>query len=118
MTPTLLDQLAEALRDLERYSDGIVCYASTMGEHEPNRIVHAARAALTLYDESRRAQGGVDEAPTVAQIAGMLPDTHCVVPRKHTNAIMYAFLGANIGGTFGQCYDAMLAAGAVRGEGK
>ena len=39
-------QLLEALEGLERYSDGIICYASTMGEYEPNLLVFKARAAI------------------------------------------------------------------------
>ena len=39
-------QLLEALEGLERYSDGIICYASTMGEYEPNLLVFNARAAI------------------------------------------------------------------------
>ena len=35
-----------ALRLLEPYLDGLVCYASTMGEHEPNRIAVGVRAIL------------------------------------------------------------------------
>ena len=40
------EKLSEALRGVEPYLDAIVCYASTMGEHEGNRIAAAARAAL------------------------------------------------------------------------
>lgn len=40
------ERLREALRGVEPYLDAIVCYASTMGEHEGNRIAAAARAAL------------------------------------------------------------------------
>lgn len=40
------DALREALVGLEPYLDAIVCYASTMDEHEPNRLVVKARAAL------------------------------------------------------------------------
>lgn len=43
-------RVAEALRSLNRYSDGLICYASTMGEHEPNRIVHEAEQALKAWD--------------------------------------------------------------------
>ncbi len=31
---------------IEPHIDAIVCYASTMGEHEPNRIAHEVRAAV------------------------------------------------------------------------
>lgn len=40
-----LDLLA-ALEALDPYLDAIVCYASTMDEHEPNRLVFNARAAI------------------------------------------------------------------------
>lgn len=36
----------EALQALEPYLDAIVCYASTMDEHEPNRLAFNARAAI------------------------------------------------------------------------
>lgn len=36
-----------ALRALEPYLDAIVCYASSMDEHEPNRLVVNARTAIT-----------------------------------------------------------------------
>ena len=39
-------QLEAALKGIEPYLDAIVCYASTMDEHEPNRLAHAVRAAL------------------------------------------------------------------------
>lgn len=38
--------LYDALAALEPHLDAIVCYTSTMGEHEPNRLVVNARAAL------------------------------------------------------------------------
>ena len=44
-------QLLEALEALEQYSDGIICYASTMGEHEPNLIAFKARAAIAAAKE-------------------------------------------------------------------
>lgn len=47
--PTLLARIAalgEALRGLEPYLDAIVCYASDMGEHEPNRLAFNVRKAL------------------------------------------------------------------------
>ena len=50
---------AEALRDLvvaaekiEPYLDAIICYASTMGEHEPNRIANNFRKAITELNKS------------------------------------------------------------------
>ncbi|HKF95126.1 MAG TPA: hypothetical protein VKB96_11120 [Gammaproteobacteria bacterium] len=44
--PAVRDVALEALEELEPYLDAIVCYASTQGEHDPNRIVAKARAAL------------------------------------------------------------------------
>lgn len=40
------ERLREALRGLEPYLDAIVCYASSMDEHEPNRLAFNAREAL------------------------------------------------------------------------
>jgi len=55
----LLVNKAEALRDLvaaaekiEPYLDAIICYASTMGEHEPNRIANNFRKAITELNKS------------------------------------------------------------------
>jgi hypothetical protein len=39
------------LRRIEPHIDAIVCYASTMGEHEPNRLAVDLRA-LTIKDNS------------------------------------------------------------------
>jgi len=39
-------ELEGLLRRIEPYMDGLICYASTMGEHAPNRIAHDLRAAL------------------------------------------------------------------------
>ena len=39
-------RLEAALSGLEPYLDSIVCYASMMGEHEPDRLVYDARRAL------------------------------------------------------------------------
>jgi len=52
-------EMAEALEELEPYLDAIVCYASTMEEHKPNRLVHNARAALSRY------RGVLREATTI-----------------------------------------------------
>lgn len=38
--------LLAALRALEPYFDALVCYASSMDEHNPNRLVVDARAAI------------------------------------------------------------------------
>lgn len=57
---SLLDQLANVLRALDPNLDAIVCYASTMDEHEPNQLAYNARQALAAYD-ARGAQGEVDE---------------------------------------------------------
>jgi len=42
----LYKPLLAALLALEPHLDAIVCYASTMNEHEPNRLAFNARAAL------------------------------------------------------------------------
>lgn len=39
-----IDALKALICRIEPYVDAIVCYASTMGEHEPNRIAHEVRA--------------------------------------------------------------------------
>ena len=38
------DTLKALICQIEPYVDAIVCYASTIGEHEPNRIAHEVRA--------------------------------------------------------------------------
>ena len=38
--------LLSALQALDPFMDAIVCYASTLEEHEPNRLVMEARAAI------------------------------------------------------------------------
>ena len=40
------EQLLELLRRVEPHLDAIVCYASDMGEHEPNQIAFDIRKAL------------------------------------------------------------------------
>lgn len=42
-------ELVGLLRRVYPHLDAIVCYASTMGEHEPNRIVHDIRAAIAKH---------------------------------------------------------------------
>jgi hypothetical protein len=42
--------LFEALKALEPYLDAIVCYASSMDEHEPNRLAVNARALLAKLE--------------------------------------------------------------------
>ena len=39
-------ELLDALTAIQPYMDGIICYASTMGEHEPNRIAVQVDAAI------------------------------------------------------------------------
>lgn len=46
-------RLYRALASLEPYLDAIVCYASDMGEHEPNALVFEARAALAAARGTR-----------------------------------------------------------------
>jgi hypothetical protein len=45
------ERLRALLRGLEPYLGAIVCYASTMSEHEPNRIVAQIRAELVTLDD-------------------------------------------------------------------
>lgn len=48
-------ELLDMLRRIEPHIDGIVCYASTMGEHEPNRIANDLRELLRCYPKSEAA---------------------------------------------------------------
>lgn len=48
------DAAVEALTGLEPFLDAIVCYASSMDEHEPNRLAFNARAVIA----ASRAIGG------------------------------------------------------------
>ena len=50
----LEDDVVAVLTRLEPHLDAIVCYASTMGEHEPNRIAHDIRALLTRIKDSSK----------------------------------------------------------------
>ncbi len=43
-------ELLTALKALEPYLDAIACYASTMDEHEPNRLIKQARAAIARVE--------------------------------------------------------------------
>lgn len=45
------EPLLDLLRRIEPHLDAIVCYASTMNEHEPNRIAVDVRAALKLPEK-------------------------------------------------------------------
>ena len=45
-----LKRARDALAALEPYLDAIICYASTMDEHEPNRLAVNARAAIAAAD--------------------------------------------------------------------
>ncbi len=47
------DALLEALEGLDPHIDAIVCYASNMGEHEPNRLAHNARAAIAKATDTK-----------------------------------------------------------------
>jgi len=42
-----IERLRAALNEIEPYLEAIICYASTMDEHAPNRIAAAVHAALT-----------------------------------------------------------------------
>ena len=50
-------RLIEAARKVEPFLDAIICYASTMDEHAPNKIVHEFRAALAAIKGNPNAQG-------------------------------------------------------------
>lgn len=39
-------ELLEALEALEPYLDSLLCYASTMGEYEPNKLVFNTKRAI------------------------------------------------------------------------
>lgn len=45
-----LREAVEVMRKVEPYLDAIICYASTMSEHEPNRIANAFRAFLAKME--------------------------------------------------------------------
>lgn len=51
----VIDDLINACVDLQPYLDQLICYASTMDEHKPNRVVHnfvnALEAVLGKKDE-------------------------------------------------------------------
>lgn len=53
----LLAEVEAVLRRLEPHLDAIVCYASTMEEHEPNRIAFDARDLLTKIQQARGDRG-------------------------------------------------------------
>lgn len=44
--PTRAQRLEALLREINPYLDAVVCYASTINEHEPNRIVKEIRELL------------------------------------------------------------------------
>lgn len=41
----------DLLKRIEPHINAIVCYASSMGEHEPNRLAHDLRASLNTEGE-------------------------------------------------------------------
>lgn len=43
---SLVEEATAILRGLEPYLDAVICYASTMDEHEPNRLAANVRAFL------------------------------------------------------------------------
>lgn len=47
-----VSELQGALQGLEPYLDAIVCYASSMDEHEPNQLAFNARSALSKVSPS------------------------------------------------------------------
>ena len=46
----------DLLRRVEPHLDAIICYASTMGEHGPNRLAYDVRAFLASVDGRRMAE--------------------------------------------------------------
>jgi len=52
--PTAVARVIEAARELEPHLDGLICYASTTSEHEPNRLVLNLRKALAVLDGGRK----------------------------------------------------------------
>jgi hypothetical protein len=54
---TEIERLRDILRRVEPHLDAIVCYASTMGEHEPNRIARDVRDALTMRSSAPPVMG-------------------------------------------------------------
>ena len=52
--PTAVARVIEAARELEPHLDGLICYASTTSEHEPNRLVLNLRKALAGLDGGRK----------------------------------------------------------------
>lgn len=59
---------------VEPHIDAIVCYASTMGEHEPNRIAHEVRAV------KGRTQNGATETGWLIELKGSTPSWATVNP--------------------------------------
>ena len=47
---SLVPEMIEALKRVEPHLDAIVCFASTMDEHEPNRIAHDVRTILSKLE--------------------------------------------------------------------
>jgi hypothetical protein len=69
-------ELLAVLRAIEPHLDAIVCYASTQGEHEPNRLAANARAAIVKADGPATDDlmlNGLTEAETAAtaSVAGL-----------------------------------------------
>jgi hypothetical protein len=54
---TEIERLRDILRRVEPHLDAIVCYASTMGEHEPNRIARDVRDALAMRSSAPPVMG-------------------------------------------------------------
>lgn len=52
----LLEEARSVLSRLEPHLDAIVCYASTMDEHEPNRIAFDARALYAKLTPSSKGE--------------------------------------------------------------
>lgn len=55
--PAAVDGLVEAARAIEPFLDAIVCFASTMDEHEPNRLAENFRQALAQIERTEDGNG-------------------------------------------------------------
>lgn len=69
MTPNSHDAALALLRRIEQHIDAIVCYASTMDEHEPNRLAVDLRAYLATHPAPVSAEGEADWAEVMANVA-------------------------------------------------
>lgn len=56
--PDLQGELLAAAKALEPYLDAIVCYASSMDEHEPNRLAFNLRSAISQAESQEAVPPG------------------------------------------------------------